>query len=107
MLRWLQSLFSRKAERRNFVRVHSDDVRILIEDEDLELVDWSPGGFRVHGIASTSARGRRIAGEIYIANEPHGRFTAIIIRVFEDGSVSARFDEIAPDAFRALTELPQ
>lgn len=106
MWRWLQRILGRSGERRIYARIHSDDVRILIDGEDLELVDWSPGGFRVHGIASTSARGRRIAGELQIDEMPHGRFTAVIVRVFKDGSVSARFDEIEPAAFHALSELP-
>jgi len=102
----LQGLFRRRGERRAFPRYRTDDVRILIDGEDRRVVDWSPGGIRVEGIASTSARGRPIEGELCAGGTNYGRFTAVIVRVFEDGSVSARFDEIAPQAFRALTELP-
>ena len=106
MFKWLRGLLGRSGERRLFPRFGTDDVRILIGGEDVEVVDWSPGGIRVEGIASTSARGRRIEGEIWAGKTNYGRFTAIIVRVFKDGSVSARFDEIAPEAFRALTRLP-
>lgn len=103
MLAALRRLLGR-GERRRHARVRGGAVRIDVDGVQAEVVDWSPGGFRIGALQSPApARGSFIKGRVRVGRTA-GAYTAYVVAVYDDGDIGARFDEIDAEAFRALAE---
>ena len=99
LTRWLG-----RDDRRRHRRVHGGDVLIDIDGESVEVVDWSPGGFRAAGFqAPPPRRGTFVKGSACVGRVS-GPYTAFVVAEYDDGSIGARFDEIDTSLFRALAD---
>ena len=79
-------------------------MHIDIDGVDVDLTDWSPGGFRATGFrAQPPQRATFIKGSVRVGRVS-GPYTAYVVAAYDDGSIGARFDEIDSAVFRALAD---
>ncbi len=92
-------------ERRQRSRTSNKPLIISIGHHDYRTVDWSPGGFRLPRFHGEPRPGLRLSGALDgLRAVRSGRFVAEIVHVTDDGEVGARFLEISPAFFIAMTE---
>ena len=92
-------------ERRQHSRITHKPLIVSIGRHDYKTVDWSLGGFRLPKLHGEARPGLRLSGEIdgLCAARP-GRFVAEVVHVTDDGEVGARFLEISPAFFIAMSQ---
>ena len=91
-------------ERRRHPRITHKPLIVSIGRHRYKTVDWSLGGFRLPRLRGAARPGLRLSGEIdgLRAARP-GRFVAEVVHVTDDGEVGARFLEISPAFFIAMS----
>jgi len=97
----LRRLFGGR-ERRRYPRRRGGDIQITIGEEAAEVVDWSPGGFRIGALTQpVPRRGTYVSGQVKVGRVS-GPFKAFVVASHQDGGIGARYDEIDSAVFRAL-----
>ena len=92
-------------ERRQHPRITHKPLIVSIGRHNYKTVDWSLGGFRLPKLHGEARPGLRLSGEIdgLRAAKP-GRFVAEVVHVTDEGEVGARFLEISPAFFIAMSQ---
>jgi len=92
-------------ERRRNRRSYTPELSLRVGGRELETLDWSAGGFRVASWSETLGADEVIEGEVRFGSRYTGSFKAQVVRIFDDGSVSARFSDISSNVFVAMNGL--
>jgi hypothetical protein len=92
------------SDRRYYLRHTGRALRLEIEDQPYETLDWSLGGFRIGAFHRTLARGDRLDGKLGpVGSAKDGTFVAEVRHVAPDGKIGLRWAEITSTSFFALS----
>jgi hypothetical protein len=69
--------------------------------------DWSLGGLRIDGLATTRQPGEPVVGSLRhgAANTAWHRFIGSVVRIDGDDTVAIRFEDLSPGCFELLQSL--
>jgi hypothetical protein len=96
----------RIGERRRFVRHSLPALRLKIEGQRLETLDWSLGGCKIAGFHRPLSRGDQLQGRIAaIGGERSGEFLAEVMYVSEEIGIGLCWVEMASATYHALRRL--
>ena len=94
------------SDRRYHFRHTSRPLRLEIEDQPYETLDWSLGGFRIGGFHRMLAQGDRLGGKLGpVGDAEAGSFIAEVRHVAADGKIGLRWAEITSTSFFALSRV--
>ena len=109
MLKRIQQSFlglTPQTDRRRHRRVYDRPIKVRVEGNKYETVDWSLGGFRIKGYHRTLEIGERLSGKIGpVDGIKAGDFIVDVVRTTDDGEVGVRFLEISSEIFLAMSGL--
>jgi hypothetical protein len=103
-----RTLLSRRSrgasERRHYFRHNARPLKIDVEGQRYETLDWSLGGFSISNFHRPIAAGDRLRGKLGpVGGAKSGHFIAEITRVSPDGKIGLRWTEITSTSFFALS----
>ncbi len=104
MLGFIARVFGLGERRRNRRR-YTPELNLRVGGHELDTLDWSAGGFRVAPWPESPGPEATIQGEVRFGAGYTGLFKAQVVRCYDDGSVSARFNEISSNVFVAMNGL--
>jgi hypothetical protein len=97
-----------KRNRRRNHRRHLPHLSVQVSAGEVFITrDWSLGGLRIDGLATTRQPGEPVVGSLRhgAANTPWHRFIGSVVRIDEDQTVSIRFEDLSPGCFELLQSL--
>ncbi len=92
-------------ERRRNRRSYTPELNLRVDGHELGTLDWPAGGFRVAAWSESPGPEAIIQCEVRFGPGYTGLFKAQVVRRYDDGSVSARFNEISSNVFVAMNGL--
>ncbi len=95
-----------QTDRRRHRRVHDRPIKVRVEGNKYETLDWSLGGFRIKGYHRTLEIGERLSGKIGpVDGIKAGDFVVEVVRTTDDGDMGVRILEISSEIFLAMSGL--
>lgn len=95
-----------QTDRRHRRRVYDRPIKVRLEGNHYDTLDWSLGGFRINGYHRTLEIRERLSGKIGPVNGVKaGDFVVEVVRTTDCGDVSVRFIEISSETFLAMSGL--
>ena len=95
-----------QTDRRSHRHVYDRPIKVRVEGNKYETLDWSLGGFRIKGYHRTLEIGERLSGKIGpVDGIKAGDFVVDVVRTSDDGDVGVRFIEISSEIFLAMSGL--
>jgi len=91
----------RVRERREHLRVYTEQLRIVIDGAQYMTRDWSLGGFRIADRGGAYKAGDVLAGQVRYGRRGSGEFVGEVVNADDDG-IGVRFSEITPSLFVAM-----
>lgn len=95
-----------QTDRRHHRRVYDRPLKVRVEGNQYDTLDWSLGGFKINGYHRSLEIGERLTGKIGpVDGIIAGVFVVEVVRTTDDGEVGVRFIEISSEIFLAMSGL--
>ena len=97
-----------KRNRRRDYRRDGPNLSVQLAAGDVFVTrDWSLGGLRIDGLATTRQPGEPVVGALRhgAADGPWHRFVGSVVRIDGHDAVSIKFEDLSPGGFELLQSL--
>ena len=99
-------LTRRTRDRRQYRRIRTRPIKVVLEGKSYRTVDWSLSGVRLASFHRELEVGERLVGRVGpIGTTDQGDLILSVVRTTEEGEVGLRILEVDPAAFMAMCQM--